>query len=104
MRGQLAEQYRTGVIELRRRRRVPRGDAINEDARVARGQDPLRVVDVLECERDPVKRAAISPGDDVRLGVSRLPAREVERARDERVRLRVVLLDPTDQRLDQVDR
>ena len=103
VRGQLAEQYGARVVEPGRRRGVVFRNAIEKDARVARGQDALRVVDVLQRERDPVERATIPARADLGLGLLRLLAGQIERARDERVRLSVVLLDAPDQRLDQLE-
>ena len=51
-----------------------------------------------------MQRPARASGGDLRLGLRGLPPREVERARDERVRLAVELLDAMDQRFDQLDR
>ena len=91
--GELAEQHRSGLVEFRRRRGVLGGNAIGEDARMARREDAAGVVDVLERERDPVQRAPVRARRDLGLGRLRLPARQVERGRDERARLGVVVFD-----------
>jgi hypothetical protein len=65
-------------------------------------EDALRVVDVLQRERDPVKRAPILAGRDLRFRRPRLPPGQVERGRDEGARLPVIALDALDQRLGQL--
>src|SRR3989449_3575918 len=71
---------------------------------MARGQDALRVVDVLEREGDPVERAPMPAGRDLGLGRPRLPTGQVEGGRDEGARLRIVPLDALDQRVHQLER
>src|SRR2546429_8724034 len=88
-----SEQYGARVVEPGRRRGVVFRNAIEKDARVARGQDALRVVDVLQRERDSVERATIPARGDLSLGLLRLLAGPIGRARDGRVRLSGVLLD-----------
>jgi hypothetical protein len=100
--GQLAEQHGPRVVEPGGRRGVRIGDPVDEDARVRRGEDAARVVDVLERERDPVQRAAGRIRGDLGLGLAGLLPRQIERARDEGARLAVVLLDALDQGLDQI--
>ena len=102
VRGELAEQHGARVVELRRRGGVFGGNPVDEDTRVRGREDALRVVDVLQPERNAVERATCAAGRDLRFRLPRLLPREVERARDERVRLPVVLLDALDQRLDQI--
>jgi hypothetical protein len=103
VRRQLAEQDGAGVVELRHRGGVLGRHPVDEDARVPGGEDAARVVDVLEPERDAVQRAAGGASRDRALGRLRLLSRQVERARDERVRLPVVVLDAADERIDQLD-
>src|SRR2546427_2657420 len=102
VRRELAEQHGAGGVEPARRRGILRGNPVDEDARVGRREDALRVVDVLEREGDPVQCPPVLAGRDVGLGRPGLPAGQVERARDERTRLPVVPLDALDQRLDQL--
>ena len=103
--GQLAEEHGAGVVEPARRGGVLGGNPVDEDARVARRQDALRVVDVLQRERDAVQRAAVLARGDLGLGRAAPGARARSNVgRDEGARLRVVLLDAPDQRLGQLHR
>src|SRR5262252_4631751 len=99
MRGELAEEHGAGVVELGGGRRVLRGNAVDEDARMPGGEDALGVVDVLEGEGDAVERTPrLAPGE-IHLGLSRLTARQLEGARDESRGLPVELLYALDQAL-----
>jgi len=100
--GQLAQQHGAGLVELGRRGGVFRRNAVDEDPRVTGGEDPLRVVDVLEREGNSVERAPVPARRDLGLGLPCLAPRQIERAGDERLRLRVVCLDAPDQRIDQL--
>ena len=102
VRGQFSQQDGAGVVELGRRGGILSRDAVDEDPRVAGGEDARRVVDVLEPEGNAVERAAVYARRDLGLGLPGLAAGQVEGARDERVRLRVQCLHAADQRVDQL--
>jgi hypothetical protein len=70
---------------------------------VARGEDSLRVVDILEPEGNAVERAAVLARRNLGLGLPSLAPGQIERAGDERVRLCVVCLDTPNQRVDQLN-
>src|SRR5690606_27695734 len=92
------------LVQLAGAGRVLRRDAIDAHLRAARGQDSLRVVNVLERERDAVQGAAVVAARDLALGPLRLRARELGSHGDERVELRLEGLDALEAGRRELDR
>src|ERR1041385_7885449 len=100
---ELAEQYRTGLIELCDGGRILPRDEVLADHRVARRAGPGGRIDILQPERYAVQRAAIAPGHDLALGRFGLLARLFRRRQQKRIELRVERLDARKHRISQLD-
>ena len=102
--GELADKDAPGFVEPGHKGRIGRRNMVGENSGVCGCRDAGGVDDVLERERNPVHRAAISPGADLGFGRLRLTHRVFGRERDEGLDLRVDRIDPAEKRLDKFDR
>ena len=102
-RRRLAEHDAAGLLETPHGRWIHVGHARLEDERPGHGPDVLRVVQVLDRERDAVERAARRALHEGLLGLARRRQGLVGRERAERVDHRVEPLDAIEHRARQLD-
>ena len=103
VRGELAEEDATRVIQPRDGGRVVAGNGIGADAGLAGGADAGGGEDVLQRERNAVQRAAVAAGRDLRLGRLRLADGVVGGDQEVGVQLRIERRRASEQGLRQVD-